>query len=575
MIKRLLFSVLSTLLYQLAIAQSISSNSPLCTDNIPTLELKATGGSTYFWSGPNGFNSNQQNPMINKATASNAGTYTCVVDGKTTLTVGVKVGKITSSVYAYGYTSGARLVLYGSTDYDIFTYSWKGPNGFNSTERVNYIDGFGKVNQGLYSLSAKDEFGCVQNSQTNMIFSIPDCPYSPLIYAGVKSGSGSSWSGTGGTYPVNVCEGTSITFSTDTTYWGKNIALQWFKDDKIIPNATSLEYSTKELGTYYVQIYKGTCTYTTNRIKPVFTNGSILINLDYVAGKPREEKYICKKGGSTNLYFYNESTFISDGQQIVQWYKDGVAIPRSTSSSGNLVATEEGNYQVKVKTGQCESISNTVVVKAVDKLKPIFNFYAGGELTEKQRILKLCAENINSVQINVAGDGEKKVYRNGTLWQQTSSTNNYYSVSPQSATYVLETKQGECTSSDTLKLEYGKTTDVFTAKYEYVTCTNPTNFYYNLNTTLTNYSFIKWYKNDVLFSSNNSLFPNSTAVYQGKYENTVTGCKGESDKINVVVPPSPSRQFFKVTSPLTKKITICKNLKEARLIQIKCLDKTI
>lgn len=568
MVKRLLLSVVTTLLCQLATAQNISSNSPLCTDNFPNLELKASGGNTYTWSGPNGFTSNQQNPTISKATASNAGTYTCVVDGKITLITIVKVGRITNTVYAYGYTSGARLIVYASSDNGNFSYSWKGPNGFSSTERFNYIDGFSKANQGLYSLVAKDEFGCVQNSQTNMTFSNPDCPYSPIIFAGLKSGSGSSWGGTGGTYPVNVCEGTSVTFSTDTTYWGKNITLQWFKEDKVIPNATSLEYTTKELGTYYVQIYKGTCTYTTNKIKPTNTNGSILINLEYVSGKPREEKYICKKGGFTNLYYYNQNTFISDGQQTIQWYKDGIAIPRSINSSGNLVATEEGNYQVKVKTGQCESISNTVAVKAVDKLKSIFNFYAGGEMTEKQKTLKLCAENTNSVQINVAGDGEKKVYRNGILWQQSSSTNSYYSVPNQSATYVLETKQGECTSLDTLKLEYGKITDVLTTKYEYLTCANPTNFYYNLNTTVTNYSFIKWYKNDVLFSSNNSLFPNSSAVYQGKFENTATGCKGETEKINVIVPTSPSRQFFKVTSPLTKRITVCKSFKEARLIQI-------
>ena len=566
MMKRLLFCLITTFSCQLAISQSISSNSPLCSDSSPTLELKATGGSTYAWTGPNSFTSNQQNPVINKATTSNAGTYTCVVDGKTILTINVKVGRIDNPLFAYYYTTGARLVLYTSTDDNLFTYLWTGPNGFSSTKRFNYIDGYGKANQGFYSVIAKDEFGCVQNSQTNVRFSNPDCPYSPVIYARTKSGGGASWGGTGNTFTVNTCEGTNIIFSADTTFWGKNVTLQWFKDDKIIPNATALEYATKELGTYYVQIYKGTCTYTTHKIKPVFTNGNLVLNLDNVGGKPREEKFICKKGGSTSLYYYNENTFLSDEQSVSQWYKDGVAIPRAIYS--NFTATEEGNYQVRVKSGQCEALSKAVAVKAVDKLKPIFNFYANGELSEKQRTLKLCNENANLVQINVAGDGEKKVYRNGTLWQQNSFSNNYYSVPTQSATYILETKQGECSSSDTLKLELGNTVDVFTTKYEYLTCNNPTNFYYNLAGPGSNYNFIKWYKNDALFSTGSSLFPNSSAIYQGKYENASTGCKGETEKINVAVPASPSRQFFKVTSPLTKNVTLCKNIKENRQIQI-------
>ena len=566
MIKRLLLSVFATFLCQLAISQSISSNTPLCTDNSPTLELKASGGTTYAWSGPNGFTSNQQNPTVSKATASNAGTYTCLIDGKTSLTTFVKVGKTPTSVFAYSYTNGSTLVVYGSYTAEAFTYVWKGPNGFSSTERVNEIKGYSKANQGLYSFVAKDEFGCTQNSQTNIVFPNPDCPYFPVIYARSKTGNGSGWGGSGGNYTVNICEGTSVIFSTDTTNWGKNVTLQWFKDDKIIPNATAIEYTAKELGNYYVQIYKGTCTYTTNKIKPVTANLAISINLDNVAGKPREEKYICKKGGFTNLYYYNENTFLSDELPVVQWYKDGVAVPQSIYS--NLTVIEEGSYQVKEKKGQCEAISNPVVVKAVDKPKSIFNFYALGDLPEKQTTLKLCAENTNTVQINVAGDGEKKIYRNGTLWQQNSYTNNYYSLPAQTATYVLETKQGECSSLDTLKLEYGKTTDLFLTKYEYLTCTNPTNFYYNLNSAVSSYSFIKWYKNDVLFSSNNSLFPNSSAVYQGKYENVTTGCKAETGKISVVAPSSPSRQYFKITSPLTKKITVCKNNKQTKIIQL-------
>jgi len=56
-----------------------SSNSPICTGN--TLELKASGGTNYSWTGPNGFTSTEQNPTIINTTANNNGEYICVISG--------------------------------------------------------------------------------------------------------------------------------------------------------------------------------------------------------------------------------------------------------------------------------------------------------------------------------------------------------------------------------------------------------------------------------------------------------------------------------------------------------------
>ncbi|WP_312075815.1 T9SS type B sorting domain-containing protein [Chryseobacterium sp.] len=58
---------------------SVTSNSPVCMGG--TIELFATGGTAYQWSGPNGFSSSLQNPIISNATSANSGLYTCVVSG--------------------------------------------------------------------------------------------------------------------------------------------------------------------------------------------------------------------------------------------------------------------------------------------------------------------------------------------------------------------------------------------------------------------------------------------------------------------------------------------------------------
>lgn len=75
-------------------AATVTSNSPVCINS--TIQLNATGGTTYNWTGPNGFTSNQQNPTIPNATASNSGIYICQISGSGgcdgSFTVSVVVG---------------------------------------------------------------------------------------------------------------------------------------------------------------------------------------------------------------------------------------------------------------------------------------------------------------------------------------------------------------------------------------------------------------------------------------------------------------------------------------------------
>ena len=58
---------------------SVTSNSPICTGD--SLDLKASGGTNYYWTGPNGFTSTDKNPTIPNATAINSGEYSCLITG--------------------------------------------------------------------------------------------------------------------------------------------------------------------------------------------------------------------------------------------------------------------------------------------------------------------------------------------------------------------------------------------------------------------------------------------------------------------------------------------------------------
>lgn len=79
---------------------TVTSNSPVCINS--NIQLNATGGTTYVWTGPNGFISNLQNPTIPNATAANAGNYTCQITGSGScdgsFTVNVVVGDTVAPV---------------------------------------------------------------------------------------------------------------------------------------------------------------------------------------------------------------------------------------------------------------------------------------------------------------------------------------------------------------------------------------------------------------------------------------------------------------------------------------------
>lgn len=57
----------------------ISSNSPVCVGGQLVLSAENVNGATFLWTGPNGFSSTLQNPVINNVTMANAGTYSLVI----------------------------------------------------------------------------------------------------------------------------------------------------------------------------------------------------------------------------------------------------------------------------------------------------------------------------------------------------------------------------------------------------------------------------------------------------------------------------------------------------------------
>jgi gliding motility-associated-like protein len=56
----------------------VNSNSPICSSDSVVLNASGGNGTNYLWTGPNGFSSTIQNPVIRQASEQNSGTYTVI-----------------------------------------------------------------------------------------------------------------------------------------------------------------------------------------------------------------------------------------------------------------------------------------------------------------------------------------------------------------------------------------------------------------------------------------------------------------------------------------------------------------
>jgi uncharacterized repeat protein (TIGR01451 family) len=133
-----------------------ASNSPLCSNG--TIELSASGGDTYAWSGPGGWTSTLQNPTRNPAVA---GSYsvTATIGAATsvaTTTVVVNAPTVTATA-ASPVPVGQSINLSASGG---SSYVWSGPASFASTDPTATIPTAALANGGTYSVTATDGSGC-------------------------------------------------------------------------------------------------------------------------------------------------------------------------------------------------------------------------------------------------------------------------------------------------------------------------------------------------------------------------------------------------------------------------------
>ncbi|MEM7036478.1 MAG: hypothetical protein AAF570_05805, partial [Bacteroidota bacterium] len=198
---------------------SVSSNSPVCEGETITLTAATVAGATYSWIGPNGFTSNQQNPTIFNASATDAGNYqvAITVNGCTSA-LSVAEAIVVNPAPSVTVANDTLLCSYGNTDITLmatvmggtgpFTYSWTGPNGFASTSANPVVPNATSADAGPYTVMVTDSNGCAANPATGTLH-ITDGIATPVI-----------------SQPATLCEGDQLVI-TATAYAGDTVFYFW------------------------------------------------------------------------------------------------------------------------------------------------------------------------------------------------------------------------------------------------------------------------------------------------------------------------------------------------------------
>ncbi len=220
-----------------------------------------------------------------------------------------------------------------------YTYQWKrdGVNIPGATGRILYA-----TETGNYSVSILYN-GCRNTSlpvSVNVI-SLPNISISPAT-------------------PQLICTGGNVTFTASS---GINYTYQWRKNNINIPGATGQSYVATSDGSYSVRVIANGCptfspavnVFTTTDIAPPATI-TALSNTTFCAGE--------------------SVTLAAPAGYTYQWIKDSGLIPGANAMT--YVATQAGEYSVRVSNATCSNLSNQITVDV--KPNPIADISPGGNI---------------------------------------------------------------------------------------------------------------------------------------------------------------------------------------------------
>ncbi|MBI3502183.1 MAG: DUF1573 domain-containing protein [Bacteroidetes bacterium] len=317
-------------------APAAGSNSPICDGSNLSLTANTSGSPTYSWSGPNGFTSSSQNPVIIAATTAATGTYSVAATefgcAGPASTVSVTVNPIPSAPSAGSNSpvcEGQTLSLTASASGSP-TYNWNGPNGFTSSLQNPTITNATSASSGTYSVTATAS-GCTGAAATVSV------TINPLPAAPMSSPQSDS-----------VCFG-----SPNSSFTAAGTNIEWWDDAA----TTLLEFSGSPFtptvtasGTYTYYV-----TQTSSGCKG--PSDTVLFKINFTPALAVND---------TTVIFGGPPVVLSASGTNVQWYDASLTLVGS-GNSYNTGQTAVGTYTYYVSQTMngCESAKDTLLLTIV------------------------------------------------------------------------------------------------------------------------------------------------------------------------------------------------------------------
>ncbi|AWV99553.1 T9SS type A sorting domain-containing protein [Arcticibacterium luteifluviistationis] len=518
-------------------SQNISSNSPVCSKGSDTLKLFAEGGSSYVWTGPNGFTSRDQNPKIINPTASARGSYEVKIDGKEPSSVLVDVGEVPVN-YAYlNFHISGTTILFSPNYYEEGTkYYWTGPDSFESDLASPRILKFGTENFGMYRLVITDKYGCETPLMANVTAANEGCPYKPEGYVRLGDRVNSTFYNANQT--INYCKGntTYIGLDTSSVVLTEEAEIFWYKNDSLI-SEKSFEFSNAKDGRFKFKLRTGNCEYNSGQLD-LRSDTKIESYTDSWLNE-RGQLTICDEGGEVrlksvikpNLFSSNISYTLKRDGEVVQ-----------VSENTFFDASEPGSYSTEINYDGCIIESEPLEVRV--GREPSYNF----EFSEygAKKTLSFCEEislkyNLrfyNPSSVSRVVDDNNKVYSSNTA----VGTGNYY----------LKLTQGTCTIYDTLRVTLSEEFDMPLNKGIGDYC-SPYLYLIGSTSFLSSQNFFLTKNGSLLSKGAGSYRGTSLGTYRLNYKSANSTCVGYTEEI--AFDPLDLKEHFPIIGE--NDVTIC------------------
>lgn len=492
---------------------SVSSNSPLCTG--VTLQLSTTGsysGSSFSWSGPNGYNTTQQSSSRSNMTQSEAGQYSLTISAagcsNAIYTATVVVNDSVHSVNKGGNTplcSGETLTLTASSQVNNVLFSWNGPNGFSGTGSPVQINSITTAGTGTYTVHATSP-GCNTIEDTVAI--------TVTVVQPVVTGSNSP-----------ICEGSALYLTaspisgTQYLWTGPNAY------SSSVQNPSRTNTNSTMSGQYTVTVTQPGCN-------PLSYTTSVVVSPNPISVQTTTNSPVCT-GGILTLSATNMS-----GASIVWLGPNGYSSTQFVNSLSPASTIMSGQYSVTLSTTACSPVSRLLSVT----VHPTLSVNAGSNSP-------VCSGGVLQLSSSVSPNSSYSwIGPNGFTSTQISPTIGSVNQN-QNGIYTLVVTQSGCgTSSGTTSVSIGGSLVGISGGTSSPVCSGGT-----LQLSATNVSGVNYLWNGPSgYSSTNAIDSAQNVTTSGVYTLSVSsaGCGTNTLSFPVTINPSVVAVAGAVTNPV-------------------------